>query len=170
VKEFCIRIRDNIESWLLNQDTFGIYLYSLEPGTGKTAMACDIAKKAVLLPKLTSPPQYNVQFVLWPSIIEDRTYGSFETKNKAWRKVKEPHLLILDDISGNMESKAIQMLVNLLRARIYSGYKTIITGNILSKDITDIFGADVKSLFNYFIHLSTEGKDYREHLQKNPDQ
>jgi DNA replication protein DnaC len=137
----------------------GLYLYSEENGTGKTAISVIIAKEALRC-------GYTVFFEessRLKSCIMNKNV--FEEGLSIEDRVKQVDLLILDDIgkeyrtaSGYAESS----IESLIRDRVQKMRTTVITGNVVPKNLQSIYSDDFAALLKEsMIPISVVGHDFR---------
>lgn len=121
---------DNFRKW--QGKNKGIYLWSRTAGSGKTFLACCVAKSVML--------RYGIQmkFITAPDYIN--LIGEYYKKEPGamdpTKVFKECELLVLDDLgaqkSGEFQDQEIFRLIN---TRLNKGLITIFTSNIAIKDL-----------------------------------
>lgn len=127
IKMIAFDFFDNFKVWTDNGK--GLYLYSKTCGSGKTFLACCLAKSVMM--------KYNIRFkfITVPDYIDKVSEGYSLAKqgimDNPSRIYNECELLVLDDIGTQLDKPwQNQELFKLVNNRITSGLVTIYTSNL----------------------------------------
>ena len=152
-------------------DGQGLYLWSHNKGTAKTALSCIVLLEAL-------KKGYTAHFTDLDICISEIMDGWFDKEKRAAfeKRVLEADFLVIDDIGG-MEIKTkgnkdviATALTTLFRKRANALLPTILTSNLDLQDIDDVFGERLYSImFEHLKIIKCDGMDYRKNtiaLQK----
>lgn len=126
-KDIAFNFFNNYKAW--QNANRGIYLWSKEPGSGKTFLACCLGKSVMMKynirMRFISVPDYMEKLSEWYTIKKN---GGFMDPSKTFR---EADLLIFDDI-GAQQSKEwdVTEIFRLVDYRLKNGKVTIFTSNM----------------------------------------
>lgn len=129
-------------------------------GTGKTYLMNCIMKEGI-------KKNFKVKVVSLNGILEKFTAGWYDEKEKAnfQKDILEVDLLGIDDIGKEIRNKSgLSEMVfdNMIRYRVQRKKTTILTSNMLPKEIREVYGDSLASLFNEFVELiKVDGEDFR---------
>lgn len=124
MRKLCIKILNSFEKW--EKAGKGLYLWSKTPGSGKTFLACCLAKSLML--------KYDLQmhFVTAPDYINavGDSYKRERGEQDPSEVYRECRLLVLDDIGAQADKEwQRQELFRLINKRMEDGNVTIYTSN-----------------------------------------
>jgi len=146
----------NIDNGINNG--IGLLLHSQKKGIGKTSIACEIAKKAII-------KRYGVYYQLM-SVITD---SIFKEKTEVLNKIQESDLIVIDEIDRLMikENSPLTKLVdNFLRGLLPKGKSVILCSNSSLDELDKIF--EISSLIKrYLIPVEIKGVDCSVEKNKN---
>jgi len=128
--------------WL--RDGVGLYLWSAENSTGKTALACILAMHALKLGR-------SVLFVRAQELKDGRIESVvFEDRTTLWDRVGAVDLLVLDDLGkeyrGTSSQYAETLMEDVVRSRVQQQRSTILTSNISPDKLKDEYSMDMKEV------------------------
>lgn len=142
----------------------GLYLWSHNKGTAKTALSCIVLLEAL-------KKGYTAHFTDLDVCISEIMDGWYdqEKRRQFEEKVLEVDFLVIDDIGG-MEIKTkgnkdviATSLTTLFRKRANALLPTILTSNLDIQDIDDVFGERMYSImFEHLKIIKCTGMDYRK--------
>lgn len=143
----------------------GLFLTHPTNGTGKTALAALVAKRAL---RLGYRAYYTMSEVYKTAVVQNQMFDEAQT---VYDRARDVELLVLDDFgkehkgaSGWIESE----LENLIRERVQQRKTTVLTANILPQAISTHFTEDLASLLRegcYILLIPGEdsgGKNWRD--------
>jgi DNA replication protein DnaC len=110
-----------VAHWQSSDASSGLYLYSKNPGSGKTLVACAIANELALASQAI---EANVYFNALRSC-----YDSSEPQSRYVNAIASVPVLVLDDLGVGMTDKSDEWLLDVLNARTMRKLCTIITSN-----------------------------------------
>lgn len=124
MRELCIKILNSFEKW--ERAGKGLYLWSKTPGSGKTFLACCLAKSLML--------KYDLQmrFVTAPDYINavGDSYKRERGEQDPSEVYRECRLLVLDDLGAQADKEwQRQELFRLINKRMEDRNVTIYTSN-----------------------------------------
>lgn len=162
-KRNMMRILDTAERFCLNFDKpndENLLLYGTT-GLGKTFLCNCIAKELLDKGYIVI---YQTSFKLM-EIVESHRFNrdSKSFSNDDYRMIFDADLLIIDDLGTELaNSFTITEFFNIINSRLLSGKKTVISTNLLPKNIGDIYTDRVFSrLISHFTFLEFYGLDLR---------
>ena len=127
-KEIVFNFFDNYKEW--KNKGKGLYLWSKEPGSGKTFLACCLARSTMM--------KHNIPRMRFVTVIDyiDKVGESYDIKKNGGfldpsKVFRECDLLILDDIGAQVSKEWQQQeIFKLVNQRIQDGNITIFTSNM----------------------------------------
>lgn len=146
----------------------GLILFDTQNGTGKTFLASLVLKRAI-------EKKYRVKFIVLSemlSLIKQFTPESQEDFNK---NIREADLLCLDNVGSEYRPADFgafcrAIVDELVRFRDRHKLPTILTTNLLEKDIYEIYGRNVSSLLEGKCkRIQVLGEDFRKRKKFNYD-
>lgn len=161
--------KEKVEKYLKNINDMmskgvGLYLWSLENGTGKTSISTLILKEAL---------RYgNTAFFEESSRLKSMLMNKeqFEEGISIETRITLVDLLVIDDIGKEYRTSsgyAENIIETLLRARVQKVKTTILTGNVHPKDMQNIYSEDFAALLKEsMIPINVTGHDFREERAK----
>lgn len=142
----------------------GLYLWSLENGTGKTSLTAIIVKEALRY-------GYTVFFEesgrLKTRLINKEV---FEEGTSIEARLEMVDLLVLDDIGKEYRTSsgyAENTIESMMRSRVQKVRTTILTGNVHPRDLQKLYSEDFSALLKEsMIPINVTGFDFREERAK----
>jgi DNA replication protein DnaC len=163
VVDYRMHLVENVESGV------GMVLRSPDFGVGKTFLAAMLAKSAVW-------DGISTYMTTFPDLLSSMKAGWKDSDFSKWyrHKVDSAHLLVLDDVgkemvagSGFNNDFAKLTMDNIVRTRVQQGRTTIVTTNLSSNDMRQVYGPALASLMSeQMVEVIVRGDDYRP--QKKP--
>lgn len=125
LKDLCINFLNHFEKWEMAGK--GLYLWSRTPGSGKTFLACCLAKSVMM--------KYDLQmrFITAPDYINvvGGSYKRDRGEDDPSQVYRECRILVLDDIGAQADKDwQRQELFRLINKRMEDGNITIYTANM----------------------------------------
>jgi len=134
----------------------GLFFTCNTRGVGKTSLACEIAKEAIV-------KRYDVYYNLMQSIVSDK----FTDNQEIIQKIKNSELIIIDEmdkVAMKKESNLSSQIENFLRELLSAGKTVIMCSNMSLKEIEEKI--EIGSLIQRYVTIiEMEGTDYS--LEKN---
>lgn len=153
-----------IKGYIIDADRLvpaGIGLLMLgQPGTGKTMLSTLILKDLI-------SQGYKGYFTTFHNMLDRFTEGWSSVENKVWfdGKVRNAGVLVIDDMGREHKGRidiAISTLDHVLRARVASARPTILTSNLSTEQISELYTRNALSLLSESsITLNFLGEDFR---------
>lgn len=146
------------------EDGVGLYMWSEQNLTGKTALAVIIGKYAMR-------NKYTVFFEESSRLKNEiMNNDKFDDVTSVQRRATNVDLLILDDIGKEYKTNsgyAENLIETIIRDRVQSMKPTIITGNLKPDKIKVQYSPDLAALFRQsFLALHIEGMDWGTIIEK----
>ena len=153
----------NFGNWII--DGQGLYLWSTISGSGKTYLACSLARSVLL--KYKTP----VRFITAASYLDKirESYGENGRKTGTSDLYKTCEFLVLDDL-GAIEEKGWtrQVLSSLIHARYAAGKVTVITSSV-PPDELNLEGSALDRLNStcIVVHMPEQSIRQEYHFKRN---
>jgi DNA replication protein DnaC len=142
----------DIETFIDNGD--GLYLWSDQNGTGKSALASVILRRALAV---GYSGYYIRSQALKDAIATSRVFDESETINERVRRVD---LLVIDDLAKEYrtESGFTQLVLeDVIRERVQRKKSTVLTANLPAKSISEMFTSDLADVLREAVGIVEVG-------------
>lgn len=165
--DFVTDIREKVE---LGEN---LYLYSAQPGTGKTSVGCYALLKYLFLDVKGAPYDLDNRRAFYLNVPEflDRLRKSFNSPDPELEGLLEeltdtnnaPRLILFDDLGAERPSEwAVERLYTLINFRTANMLSSIYTSNLDQQGLSKTLGPRIASrVFGYSTILELVGKDHR---------
>lgn len=155
VKKYIEKIDNAIERGV------GLFLTSPTRGVGKTSLACEIGKAAIM-------KRYYVYYNLMQNVVSDK----FTNDQEIIEKIKFSELIIIDEIDKvimRKESPLVLQIENFLRELLPAGKTIILCSNASFDEIENQL--KIGSLIQRYMKIiEIEGNDFSKKRNKNLDE
>jgi DNA replication protein DnaC len=161
--------KQKVERYLRNlpdmlNNGIGLYLWSVENGTGKTSISSLIVKEALRYGKTVF---FEESSRLKTMLINKE---QFEEGLSIEQRIEMVDLLVLDDIGKEYRTAsgyAENVIETLVRARVQKVRTTVMTGNVHPRDLQKVYSEDFAALLKEsMIPVHVTGYDFREERAK----
>lgn len=157
-------VQDYIDNLDKNKDLGNAPILIGESGLGKTMCGCIILMKAL-------EKNYTAYFVKVGECVDMLTSSWYdeELKREFNSEILGSDFLLLDDLGDELRSltsNLVESTINkILRTRTDNLKPTIITSNLVDKDIKTVYDNRIYSILKeHSVVISFKGKDYREQV------